>query len=149
MRESQVWPLRKLRGLLFQSLHFTDSSERFINLPKIQQLLNGRAGPSCWPVITWWLVIWCVRVICVDGTGTRSQVCSIQSGSPEGLGERISGTFRYRVAPIHDQALSHSPLVFGHLQDIDGRTLYSESKDPAPSPGSIFLPVHYCRFPEV
>lgn len=101
-------------------------------------------APSCWPVILWWLVVWCVRVIWVDGAGTASQLCSLQSGpigSPEEPGERIGGEFRCSVAPIHDQALSHSPLVFGHLQDIDRRTLYSESKDPGPTPGSISPPL--------
>lgn len=79
----------------------------------------------------------------MDGAGTASQLRSLQSGSigsPQEPGERISGEFRCSVAPIHDQALSHSPLVFGHLQDIDRRTLSSESKDPGPTLGPIFPP---------
>lgn len=111
--------------------HFTDGSEKFNNLPKDRQLLNGRADH--WPVLIWGLLIWCVRILWVDGAGTRSQLCPVQLGSlgsPQPVGKGISRELRPRVAPTHQRAVLSSPLVFGHLQDIDRRILYSELKKP-------------------
>lgn len=138
-----MWPGRELKSLLFQALILQMAQRISTTCPRSDGYWIADQGPHRSPVLIWGLLIWFARMLWVDGTGTRSWLCPIQSGSigsSQGVGKKVSGEFRHRVAPTYDQIMSCSPLVFGYLQDVDRRVLYSESKDPDPTLGSVFLP---------
>lgn len=95
--------------------HLQTAPRKWLTCPRSGHYLMAEQSCNHWPVLIWWLVIWCVRVIWAGGAGTRSQLCSMQSGSTGSPRGQVRGSAE--GPPVHDQALLRYHLVFGHLTE--------------------------------